>query len=62
MDLKLEIFIVVCPVCKGLGEIEEGGPSYRTRKTCAACAGQGERLTEQGKVLKQFLEKARSLQ
>jgi len=62
MDLKLEDLFSKCETCNGTGtynpkDDESGLNIVRSNNTCTACDGKCIKLTEIGKVIKDFIKK-----
>lgn len=57
MKSRLEELIVECEKCGGKGMIVEGNDRMMNKHTCVSCLGQGNRLTEAGRVLRDFMMK-----
>ena len=60
MEITMDDLVKPCDQCRGTGKSRPDGPDTRNNY-CEICQGTGKRLTETGKVLKQFLAEASHL-
>jgi DnaJ-class molecular chaperone len=55
MKIRLDELIVECDKCGGRGMRTEGSERMQHQQTCLGCLGRGKRLTEAGRVLRDFM-------
>ena len=58
MEITMDDLVKDCDQCKGTGKARPNGPDIPSNH-CEACNGSGKRLTETGKVIKQFISDSR---